>query len=471
MAGATLPRLAPTAARVRLVVLNYDGGDDVVRCVEHLAQLDWPVDRLELVVVDNASADGSVEAIEAAVPRARVIRLERNRGFPANNVALTALDDVDYVGLVNNDAFVTPGYLGPLVDALDADASLGAACPRILFADAFVDLAITAPAARPGRGDPRELGVKVSGLRVDGQDRWRQAQVAEGGHGAETSPAGRYEWTGSRAVLRVPTGAPGPVGATGPTAARVSVRLSAVEAKQATLGSGDGAVVADVTPEPRWFDVEVTGRPYDVVNNAGSVVLPDGYGADRGFGQPDGEPFDEPAEVFAWCGGAVLLRPAYLADVGLFAERLFLYYEDTDLSWRGQARGWRYRYVPDAVVRHRHAATSVEGSARFHRFTERNRLLMLVRNAPRGMVEGAVRRYLGETYDAARRDIAGALAQGRRPNPLPVWRRVRAFSAFLRLLPWASWSRRSLRVRQAVPDALLVARVAEAPPGATPPSR
>ena len=79
-----------------------------------------------------------------------------------------------------------------------------------------------------------------------------------------------------------------------------------------------------------------------------------------------------PADVFAWCGGSVLFRPSYLADVGLFDERFFLYYEDTDLSWRGAARGWRYRYVPEAVTRHVHAASTGEGSPVFQYYVERH---------------------------------------------------------------------------------------------------
>ncbi len=86
--------------------------------------------------------------------------------------------------------------------------------------------------------------------------------------------------------------------------------------------------------------------------------------------------------MFAWCGGAVLLRRGYLDDVGLFDERLFLYYEDTDLSWRGRLRGWRYVYVPASVVRHRHAQSSGVGSPMFRYYTERNRLLVLAKNAP-----------------------------------------------------------------------------------------
>ncbi len=108
--------------------------------------------------------------------------------------------------------------------------------------------------------------------------------------------------------------------------------------------------------EPVWVDVELGGEPFDVINNAGSALYPHGFGGDRGFLERDRGQYDEPAEVFAWCGGAVLLRRAYLDDVGLFDERLFLYYEDTDLSWRGRLRGWRYLYVPTSVVRHRHAA-------------------------------------------------------------------------------------------------------------------
>src|SRR5687767_7635097 len=96
---------------VRLVVLNFNGGAHLERCVEHLEALDWPADRLEIVVVDNASTDGSPEQLEARHPRARLIRSPVNTGFPANNLALRDLDGVDYVGLVNNDAFVTPGYL------------------------------------------------------------------------------------------------------------------------------------------------------------------------------------------------------------------------------------------------------------------------------------------------------------------------------------------------------------------------
>ena len=50
-------------AFVRAVVLNFNGGSHVLRCLDHLVQTEWPDDRFEIVAVDNASSDGSAVAI------------------------------------------------------------------------------------------------------------------------------------------------------------------------------------------------------------------------------------------------------------------------------------------------------------------------------------------------------------------------------------------------------------------------
>jgi GT2 family glycosyltransferase len=323
-----------TRPRVRLVVLTYNGRDNLVRCFEHLHALDWPDERLELVLVDNASRDGSADVVAEAFPDVRILRMSSNRGFPANNRALQDVASFDYVGLVNDDAFVEPDYLSPLVDALEADPELGAVSPKLLFESRYVDLEIETTATPPAHGDPRALGVRISGMTADGANIWRRAHVV-GGHGTEIARSGAYEWTSDRAQVRVPTGRRGEL------PRNVEVLLSAPEPKQVTLRSGSRSVVIPVDRESLWCPAPIEGTPYDVVNNAGSIVLTDGHGADRGFGTPDGPEFAEDRDVFAWCGGAVLLRSEYLADVGLFDERFFLYYEDTDLSWRGRARGGR----------------------------------------------------------------------------------------------------------------------------------
>lgn len=442
-----------TLPLVRLIVLNYNGGELVQRCAEHLERLDWPADRLDLVVVDNASSDGSDLALEQR-PRIRLVRSPTNMGFPGNNLAMADLQGIDYVGLINNDAFVDPHFLQPLVDALDADPTVGAACPKILLADRFVDVTLTTePWSAPGDG--RELGVRLSGIEVDGTDRWRRVAGIEGVHAAEhgSSAEPEFRWTAGRAVLRVPV--PDEID---PKVARLDVRLrvAAQREQEIELTSGAACTSAVVGPDPVWVTVEAVGPPFDVINNAGSVLVEGGWGADRGFLQRDRGQFDEPAEVFAWCGGAVLFSARYLQAVGLFDERFFMYYEDTDLSWRGRAQGWRYRYVPTSTVRHVHAATSVEGSPMFHHFVERNRLAMLTKNAPRGVAAGAVARFVLSTLSYARRDVLRPLLRRRRPATGLVRARSRSLLAYVSMLPHLLRSRRQLRRQQVVSDADLV---------------
>ncbi len=437
---------------VRTVVLNYNGDPHLFRCLDALAATQWPPNRFELVVVDNNSVDGSVQQVAADYPDVVLRRMGTNTGFPANNEALRDLDGVDYVALVNNDAFVTPGWLAPLVEALEEDPALGAACPKLLFAPAFVELALSCATFR-APGDARDLGVRLSGVEVDGVDRWRAAQFPPPGFwGIErgAGPEAMYCWTNGQSALRVPF----EPGAT--PNGMVRVRLAAPKPTAVSLRCGERELTVEVGPMAAWFEIEVSGAPFDVVQNAGSIVLVGGYGADRGFLEPDRGQYDSSDEVFAWCGGGVLLRPGYLREVGLFDERFFAYYEDTDLAWRGRALGWRYRYVPTSVLRHQHATTTVEGSAVFARYVERNRLIMLTKNAPRRLVAQAVGRYLLSTASYARRDILGPLRRAHRPRFGVVGLRLESFGSYLRLLPSLLRERRALRRNQVVEDTVLV---------------
>jgi GT2 family glycosyltransferase len=438
--------------RVRVVVLNYNGGEHVLECVAALERTEWPRDSLELVVVDNASVDGSIDEIERRFEQVRVIRNATNTGFPANNGAMRDLEAVDYVALINNDAFVQPGWLSPLVDALETDPGLGAACPRILFAPRFVEVTIEAPTFQV-RGDGRDLGVRVSGLEVDGKDVLDVVQLHEGAWGFEQGGAGEphYTWTAGRAVLRLPI----PAEHEGPVDVRI--RVAAETAKALTVRSDDAAVSGTADPSPHWVRLTAAGPGFDVINNVGSELVTLGFGADRGFEERDRGQYDEPTEVFAWCGGGVVLRRSYLEQVGLFDERFFLYYEDTDLAWRGRAQGWRYRYIPTSVVRHLHAASSGAGSPMFQHYVERNRLLMLVKNAPAALVANALYRYVRMMASFLVRAGMSAGRHRSRPDLGLVRRRARSLGAAVRLMPAMLADRRVLRRRQVVPDHELVA--------------
>jgi GT2 family glycosyltransferase len=426
---------------VRAVVVNFNGGDLTLDCLRHLRATDWPRDQLEIVLVDNASSDGVVARVREELPDIRVIESPTNRGFAGGcNLALHDLEGIDHVALVNSDVLVESGWLGPLVATLEHNRRLGAACPKILFAFPFVDVELQAPTDRPGRGDRRWLGVRVSGARVREQDVWRDVQLWNGFWGPEhgSGEDRTFQWSKGRAVLRVPVPADDPP-------EEFELRMASDEPKRVTLSAGRRHVEQRVSHTPAWYRAPLDGAPFDVINNVGCVLAGDGYGADRGYLDRDEGQYSRSEDVFAWCGAAVLLRADYLADVGLFDERLFLYYEDLELAWRGRERGWRYRYVPDSVVRHVHTASTVAGSEMFDYFNERNRLLTLTRHAPTPLLARALVRYLLVTASYARRDVASPLLRGRRPQPSIVIRRLRALAGYARRAPPMFRNRREAR--------------------------
>lgn len=112
---------------------------------------------------------------------------------------------------------------------------------------------------------------------------------------------------------------------------------------------------------------------------------------DRGQGETDSGQYDASLQVFGACGAAALYRRSMLADVALegeyFDEDFFSYYEDADLAWRAQLRGWGARYAPGAVATHvrgwgdtlrkRRASIKKDSGPRL---ALRNRYLMAVKN-------------------------------------------------------------------------------------------
>ena len=124
-----------TEPLVSVVVVNYNGGEDVEVSITGLLA-DEISPSSEILIVDNASTDGSAEAIEAIARtegRLRLLRSPTNRGYAgAVNVALGEARG-RYLAVLNMDIGVTPGWLGPLTDLLESNPDCGAATPLILL--------------------------------------------------------------------------------------------------------------------------------------------------------------------------------------------------------------------------------------------------------------------------------------------------------------------------------------------------
>jgi GT2 family glycosyltransferase len=310
---------------VAVVIPSWNSLDLLPRCLGSLADQGAEV---ELLVVDNGSSDGSLAYLEReAVPH---VPLPCNVGFAsAVNLGARRTQAAAILAL-NADTVLEPGCLGLLLDALEADASLGGLQPRIL--------------------------------------------QLEGDEDARRDPA--------------------------------------------------------------------AARLY----SAGQALSPDGRAFEQGAGEPQSERFLQRCEVFGVCGAACLLRRQLFADLGGYDETYFAFYEDVDLNVRARIAGWRFAYVPEAVVWHVGNASWQTGFERpgadNARLVARNRLatqlkFMPVQSVPRiaaveagALVRAAFERRLWATF-------RGKLAAlGQMPSLLRERRRLSREGSVQRARRW-----------------------------------
>ncbi len=242
------------------------------------------------------------------------------------------------------------------------------------------------------------------------------------------------------------------------------------------LGARDarGRVLAflnnDARPDPRWVRSAVAVlRAEPTVGAVASKVLDwegehvdfvdggltwFGMGYKRHAGETDDGSHDVARDVLFGTGSALFVRAELFGALDGFDERFFMFYEDVDLGWRLNLRGWRVRYEPESLAHHRHHSSMAGVAAsREYYLLERNALAALYKNVSdetlakalpaalalavrRSTARGEVdptqlemtRRPTGpesDTVDISRDTLAGVLAIDRFVELLPSLKRSR----------------------------------------------
>lgn len=255
--------------RVTACVVSWNSAAQLGAALDSLLAQDG-ADLAEIVVVDNASADGSREVVRAR-PDVRLVANSRNRGFAAaanQGIAAARAVGSDAFLVCNPDVRLEPGYLAAATRALAADERRAAVQGRL----------------------------------------WRM--------------------TGAGEPILV-----------------------------------DGRRVLDTT---------------------GHVAFVTRLFRNRGEGEPDDGTYDAADEVFGVSGALALYRLDALDDVAcageVYDEDLFAYWEDVDLDWRLQLRGWRACYAPDAHAWHERGGAGPRRSALVERLNFSNRFLVVLKN-------------------------------------------------------------------------------------------
>jgi GT2 family glycosyltransferase/glycosyltransferase involved in cell wall biosynthesis len=247
----------------------------------------------------------------------------------------------------------------------------------------------------------------------------------------------------------------------------------------------------DARPHRDWARAAVRALRADptVAAVAGKVLDWDGERADfvdagltwfgAGYKRHAGTPLadladaehDTPRDVLFGTGSSLFVRASVFRELGGFDERFFMFYEDVDLGWRLNLRGWRVRYEPCSMAYHRHHG-SMAGvhSSREHYLLERNALCALYKNASDATLATALPAALALTVRraTARGELDPTqLEITRRPadpaedgNPVPVAREALAgflaVDQFVELLPELAEARRAEQAARVRTDADLL---------------
>lgn len=118
---------------VSAVIVTYNSCDDIAACLDALLASDWP--RLEIIVVDNASVDGTANLVARSHRTVRLVRAQSNLGFAGGNNLGFAQCQGDIVVAVNPDVQLLPAALRAFVYAFGADSTLGVAGAKLLYPD------------------------------------------------------------------------------------------------------------------------------------------------------------------------------------------------------------------------------------------------------------------------------------------------------------------------------------------------
>lgn len=359
---------------VRVVIVNWR----TPLLTERAARSLWPQLRAgdELVVVDNASAsadphDNSLDHLRrlgaqlgsAGPARFGLVQARRNGGFGYGvNLGARNLRQ-DALVLLNSDAYALEGFVDALTAPLGHDL------------------------------------VEATTARLLLEGRWRL--VDDGAEPASPQPPGAVEPASPQ------SSSPQSPGAVGPNSPGVEAQTEPTTGATHSTGSAqlrglDGGL---------WVS-DPSG--VELINSTGNVVDACGNGHDRSWLAPAKQEHDSP-EVFGICGGACAISARAWRQLGGMRQDLFMYYEDTDFSYRLRRAGYRVQYVRQAQARHAHAASSDSASAAFTTWNTRNRLRVAARYAPasvaaRALVNTGGRMLLGPQRQARAQGLVQALA-------------------------------------------------------------
>ena len=168
--------------RFSIVMITRNRGDQIRVALEHLLQMP---EQPRLIVVDNSSTDGTVEAARSMSSGVNVVALDRNLGCAGRNVGVS-MTETPYVAFSDDDSWWQAGSLPRAADLFDAHPTLGLLAARILVGpekklDPLSHAMATSPLANGFRDPEKQVGIPIVGFAACGAVVRRSAFLEAGG--------------------------------------------------------------------------------------------------------------------------------------------------------------------------------------------------------------------------------------------------------------------------------------------------
>ncbi|MBN2073000.1 MAG: glycosyltransferase [Actinobacteria bacterium] len=383
---------------ISIVTVNYNGKIYLEKLFDSILSLDYPQEKLQIIMVDNNSTDDSIKFVRNRYPAVEIVALKENRGYAGGNNEGLKIARGDYIALVNNDCTVNPDWIRqmlPLFRQSSEGSRIGAVGPKVVFYWPYIPLQMIARSADFKEDakvlkNSRRLGVMVSGAGIRtrktgknldrGQADGAEIRYLEGFYPAETDAKGRvFRWTNESAVMALPI-------VDSDEDLVLKLKLSSyLTPNKLKLVIGE-EILSEIrlTRRPVNIVLKIPRNFFkykkDIINSCGVKINRSLYSRDRGFCSFDDGQYSGIEEIFALSGSSFMADRRMFEDCGFFDEDFFTYYEDIDLFWRARLKGWKHFFTPNTTVRHHHCGTGKEWSPEFTYYVLRNRLLMIYKN-------------------------------------------------------------------------------------------
>ena len=395
---------------ISIVTVNYNGIKFLSGLFNSILNLSYPSEKIQIIMVDNGSSDGSVDFVKNEFPMVEIVPLSNNCGYAGGNNEGIRKAKGSYIALVNNDCIVGEDWLSEMLSVFrqyPKSLHIGAVGSKVVLSYPYLPVRFVAASISPEElkkeKDIGRLGVKISDVEILREK--ENGSIKKGGTNsgnnnnfygfreinatemdikysdgfyppASNSKGSIYRWTQDTAVLAVPL-------------ENLDEDIIMQFSISSYLSSNNLQIVVG---EEILYDLKADGNPQkikvkipksyfscrkDIINSCGTKINKLFYSRDRGYLSFDEGQYGNIEEVFAVSGSSLLIDRQMLEDAGCFDESFFTYYEDIDLFWRARLKGWKMFFTPDSVVRHLHCGTGKEWSYSFTYHVVRNRMLMI----------------------------------------------------------------------------------------------